>query len=216
VGVNYRSRDHEAKQTVALIEEVGGEAVAVQADVSHADQVERCFGAVRDELGPVNILVNNAGLRRDGLGLALTDDAWGDVIATCLNGTFYCCRQALRPMLAGRRGRIVNVASVAGLRGSPGQANYAAAKAGVIGLTKTLAREVAAKGITINAVAPGLIDTDLTATLTERQREGLVDQIPAGRAGTVDDVATLVGWLCSDAASYVTGSVFTTDGGMTA
>lgn len=216
VAVNYRTQDHEAKQTVALIEEIGAEAIAVQADVSRPEEVARCFGEVRDQLGPVGVLVNNAGLRRDGLGLALTDDAWSDVISTCLSGTFYCCRQALRSMLAGRHGRIVNVASVAGIKGSPGQANYAAAKAGVIGLTKTLAREVATKGITVNAVAPGLIDTDLTATLTERQRDGLIAQIPAARAGGADDVAALVGWLCSDEASYVTGSVLTTDGGMTA
>lgn len=216
VVVNYRSQEQEAKLTVALIEDAGGEAMMVQGDVSRPEEVTRCFDEARDQLGPVTVLVNNAGLRRDGLGLTLTDDAWSEVISTCLTGTFYCCRQALRPMLAARHGRIVNVASIAGLRGSPGQANYAAAKAGVIGLTKTLAREVAAKGITINAVAPGLIDTDLTATLSERQRAGLIEQIPAQRAGSTEDVARIVGWLCSDTASFVTGSVLTTDGGMTA
>lgn len=216
VAVNYRSADHEAKQTVVLIEEAGGEAVAIQADVSEPAEVARCFEQVAAELGPVSVLVNNAGLRRDGLGLSLTDDAWLDVIGTCLNGTFYCCRQALRPMLAARHGRIVNIASVAGLKGSPGQANYAAAKAGVIGLTRTLAREVAAKGITVNAVAPGLIDTELTSGLTLKQRDSLVAQIPAGRAGEPGDVASIVGWLSSDEASYVTGSVITTDGAMTA
>ena len=216
VAVNYRTQDHEAKQTVALIEELGGSALAVQADVSRPDEVEACFGQVRSELGPVEILVNNAGLRRDGLGLSLTDQAWNEVIDTCLSGTFYCCRQALRAMLAARSGRIVNVASVAGLRGSPGQVNYSAAKAGVIGLTKTLAREVAGRGITINAVAPGLIDTDLTATLSKKQRNALIEQIPAKRAGEGADVAAVVSWLCSDEASYVTGSVITTDGGMTA
>jgi len=216
VAVNYNSQDHEAKQTVVMIEEAGGEAVMIQADISRSDEVARCFDEVTAELGPVSVLVNNAGLRRDGLGLSLTDDAWRDVMSTCLDGTFFCCRQALRPMLAARSGRIVNVASVAGLRGSPGQANYAAAKAGVIGLTKTLAREVAGKGITVNAVAPGLIDTDLTANLTEQQRTALIDQIPARRAGDASDVAALVAWLCSDDAAYVTGSVMTTDGGMTA
>lgn len=216
VAVNYHSQDHEAKQTVAVIEEAGGEAMMVQADVSRSDDVSRCFEQVEAELGPVSILVNNAGQRRDGLGLSLTDDAWNEVVATCLTGTFYCCRRALRPMLAARSGRIVNIASVAGLRGSPGQANYSAAKAGVIGLTKTLAREVAAKGITVNAIAPGLIDTDLTSGLTTKQRDGLLDQIPAKRAGDPVDVAGLAAWLCSEQAAYVTGSVITTDGGMTA
>ena len=216
VAVNYNSQDHEAKQTAVTIEDAGGAAIVVQADISSSAEVNRCFEEVERDLGPVSVLVNNAGVRRDGLGLTLTDDAWEQVIGTCLDGTFYCCRRALRGMLAARAGRIVNVASVAGLRGSPGQANYSAAKAGVIGLTRTLAREVAGRGITINAVAPGLIDTDLTATLTDQQRSGLLDQIPARRAGDVTDVAAIVAWLCSEDATYVTGSVITTDGGMTA
>lgn len=216
VAVNYVTRDRDAKETVELIEEAGGEAMTVQADVSSSHEVARCFEVVEDTLGPVTVLVNNAGLRRDGLALSLTDAAWEEVIATCLSGTFYCSRSALRSMLRARFGRIVNIASVAGVRGSAGQANYAAAKAGVIGLTKTLAREVSARGITVNAVAPGLIDTELTADLTAPQRDALIGQIPARRAGTGEDVAALVGWLCSDAASYVTGSVVTTDGGMSA
>ena len=216
VAVNFNHQDHEAKQTLVLVEEAGGEGMVVQADVSRSDEVARCFDEVGAELGPVSVLVNNAGMRRDGLGMKLTDDAWRQVMSTCLDGTFFCCRRALRPMLAARSGRIVNIASVAGLRGSPGQANYAAAKAGVIGLTKTLAREVAGKGITVNAVAPGLIDTDLTSTLTEQQRVALIGQIPARRAGDASDVASLVAWLCSEDAAYVTGSVITTDGGMTA
>lgn len=216
VAVNYVARDRDAKETIELIEDAGGDAITVQADVSSSDQVARCFEVIQDEFGPVTVLVNNAGVRRDRLALSLTDAAWEEVIATCLSGTFYCSRAALRSMLRARFGRIVNVASLAGLRGSAGQANYAAAKAGVIGLTKTFAREVATKGITVNAVAPGLIDTELTADLTSQQRDVLIGQIPARRAGTPEDVAALVGWLCSDAASYVTGTVVTTDGGMSA
>ena len=216
VAVNYVTRDRDAKETVELIEDLGGEAIAVQADVSSSEEVARCFEVVQEALGPVHVLVNNAGLRRDGLALSMTDAAWDEVITTCLSGTFYCSRSALRSMLRARFGRIVNIASVAGLRASPGQLNYAAAKAGVIGLTKTLAREVAAKGITVNAVAPGLIDTELTSDLNSQQRESLLAQIPVRRAGTAEEVAGLVGWLCSDAASYVNGTVLTTDGGMSA
>lgn len=216
VAVNYRARDHEAKETVRLIEDAGGAAISVQADVSNSDEVATCFGAIEEALGPVTVLVNNAGLRRDGLAISMGDPAWDEVVATCLSGTFYCSRAALRSMLGARYGRIVNLASVAGIRGSVGQANYAAAKAGVVGLTKTLAREVAAKNITVNAVAPGLIDTDLTADLDSNQREALIAQIPAKRAGSAHEVAALVAWLCSDAASYVTGSVICTDGGMSA
>ena len=216
VAVNFKHQDHEAKQTLALVEEAGGEGMVVQADVSRSYEVARCFDEVAAELGPVAVLVNNAGVRHDGLGVRITDAAWREVMATCLDGTFYCCRQALRSMLVTRAGRIVNVASVAALRGSPGQANYSAAKAGIIGLTRTLAREVSGKGITVNAVAPGLIDTDLTASLNEKQRSALIEQVPALRAGDVSDVAAAVAWLCSDDAAYVTGSVLTTDGGMTA
>lgn len=216
VALNYVARDRDAKETVELIEDLGGEAIAVQADVSSSEEVARCFEVVQETLGSVTVLVNNAGLRRDGLALSMSDAAWDEVIATCLSGTFYCSRTALRSMLRSRFGRIVNICSVAGFRSSPGQVNYAAAKAGVIGLTKTLAGEVAAKGITVNAVAPGLIDTELTGDLSSQQRESLLAQIPSRRAGTAEEVAGLVGWLCSDAASYVTGSVLTTDGGMSA
>lgn len=216
VVVNHRDSTDDAKETLSLIEADAGEGMIVQADVSKSDEVEGCFAEIEETFGPVGVLVNNAGVRRDGLAITMRDDAWHDVIATNLFGTFACCRRALKPMLARRYGRIVNIASVAGLRSSPGQANYSAAKAGVIALTRTMAVEVAAKGITINAVAPGLIETDLTTGLGPGRFDALVGAIPQRRAGLPEDVAELVGWLCSEASSYTTGGVFVTDGGMTA
>lgn len=214
VAINYLTAADEAKETLALVEEQGGTGICVRADVSDSNEVDRCFSEVEKALGTVGILVNNAGTRVDGLALSLSDDAWDRVIKTNLYGTFACCRRALRPMLRARRGRIVNITSTAGLRGSPGQINYSAAKAGIVGLTRTLAKEVAAKGITVNAVAPGLIDTDLTSTLSDKQREQLVSVIPQKKAGSPQDIASIVGFLCSDQADYVTGSVFVADGGM--
>lgn len=216
VAVNYHSNGEEAKSTLQALESLGAEGVAVQANVSKTDEVEALFGRVEDELGKVSVLVNNAGVRQDGLALTLSDDAWDKVIGTNLFGTFACCRRALKPMLAARRGRIVNISSSAALRGSPGQANYSAAKAGVIGLTKTLAREVASKGITVNAVAPGYIETDLTGNLTEKQAAALTSAIPQGRAGSPEDVAELVAFLCSPEAGYATGGTYVVDGGLSA
>lgn len=216
VAINYARDTDAAKETQAQVESAGSEAIVVQANVADSAMVDSLFDEVEDGLGPVGVLVNNAGVRRDGLALSMSDEAWDEVIRTNLFGTFACCRRALRSMLRARNGRIVNITSTAGLRGSPGQANYAAAKAGVIGLTKTLAREVAGKGITVNSVAPGLIDTDLTATMTDKQKDALRREIPQQRAGTTEEVASLVGWLCSPDAAYVTGSIYTLDGGLTA
>lgn len=216
VAVNYRSSETEAKETLALAEEAGGKGLCVQADVGEAAEVDRCFKEIEAAFGPVGVLVNNAGIRIDGLSVTLSDDAWDRVLRTNLYGTFACCRRALMGMVRARWGRIVNIASVAGLRGSPGQANYAAAKGGIIALTRTLAREVAGKGVTVNAVAPGLVSTDLTSELSEKQLDRMLSQIPQGRAGTAEEVASLVSFLCSDAASYITGSVFVADGGMSA
>jgi 3-oxoacyl-[acyl-carrier protein] reductase len=214
VAINYLSRDDDAKETLALVEENGGEGVAVKADVGDSREVTRLFGEAEEALGPVHVLVNNAGVRGDGLALAMSDGMWEDVLRINLSGTFYCCRRALRSMLRARWGRIVNVSSVAGLRASPGQTNYSAAKAGVIALTKSLAKEVATKGITVNAVAPGLIATELTTNLGPRFEE-MVAEIPLGRPGVPQDVAGMVEYLCSEGAGYVTGGVFVTDGGLT-
>lgn len=216
VAVNYSSSADDAKETLREIESTGGEGIVVQADVGYTDQVERLFTEVEQSLGPVGVLVNNAGVRVDGLALAMKDEAWDRVIRTNLFGTFACSRRALRGMLRARWGRIVNIASVGGLNGSPGQVNYAAAKAGVVGLTKTLAREIASRSITVNVVAPGLVETELTTSLSDDRYNALVGHVPLGRAGQPRDVAGLVRFLCSDEAEYITGGVFVVDGGMTA
>ncbi|MGH2749395.1 MAG: 3-oxoacyl-[acyl-carrier-protein] reductase [Actinomycetota bacterium] len=216
VAVNFLGNEGAAKDTVEAIESAGGEAITLQADVADSEQVDAMFTEVEERLGPVVALVNNAGVRADGLALGMKDDAWHKVIQTNLFGTFACTRRALRPMLRARKGRIVNITSISGMHASPGQANYSAAKAGVIGLTKTVAAEVAGKGIAVNAVAPGLIATDLTANLNDKQVEAIQGRVPAKRIGTPEDVASLVSWLCSERASYITGSLLTVDGGLTA
>jgi 3-oxoacyl-[acyl-carrier protein] reductase len=213
VGVNYRSEREAAERVVAEIEGEGGRAVALSADVADPDAPDQLFEALESEYGmPVLVLVNNAGIARDDLLPSLGNEEWSTVIETNLNAAFRLTRRALRPMLRARAGRIVNVSSVVALRANPGQSNYAAAKAGLIAMTKTAAVEVARRNVTINAVAPGWIDTDMTADVST----DLLAAVPARRAGTPEEVAACVRFLVSDEASYVTGAVLTVDGGLAA
>jgi 3-oxoacyl-[acyl-carrier protein] reductase len=213
VGVNYRSDRSGADAVVSEIEDAGGRAVALAGDVADPAAPDELFRELESRFGSsVLVLVNNAGISRDDLTPSLDDEQWSSVLETDLTAAFRFTRRALRPMLRARTGRIVNIASVVGLRANPGQANYAAAKAGLIALTRTAAVEVARRGVTVNAVAPGWIDTDMTADVSR----ALLDAVPARRAGTPEEVAACVRFLASDEASYVTGAVLTVDGGLAA
>ena len=214
VAVNYSNSEGPANEVAAEIRAMGCEAVAVKANVGDAAEVKEMFKTVAEQLGAVNILVCNAGITRDNLLMRMKEAEWSDVIDTDLNSLFYCAKEAVRPMLKGRWGRIIAITSVNALRGSAGQCNYAAAKAGMIGFIKSLAREVAAKGITANAIAPGFIDTDMTSVLSDELKEKFVESIPAGRVGTPQDVAGVAAFLASENASYIQGQVIAVDGGI--
>jgi 3-oxoacyl-[acyl-carrier protein] reductase len=214
VVVNYRTQAEAATAVVAEIVASGGAAEAIEADVSRAEAVDALFRQALARFGRCDILVNNAGIIRDNLLLRLEAADFDAVLDTNLKGAFLCARAVLKPMLRQRFGRIVNMSSVVGLHGNPGQTNYAAAKAGLIGLTRALAKEVGSRQITVNAVAPGFIETDITSHLGDASRTALLDRIPLGRLGTADDVAGLVGYLCSPAAGYITGQVIAIDGGL--
>jgi 3-oxoacyl-[acyl-carrier protein] reductase len=220
VAVNY-SRDREGAEAIAgSIEDTGGTALSIGADVSDAEAADGMLADVAERLGPVLVLVNNAGITADNLSMRLSDEDWSRVIDVNLTAVFRLTRSAIGPMMRHRFGRIINVSSVSGLRANPGQANYSASKAGLIGFTRTVAAEVARRGVTVNAVAPGLIETELTRDFTGGANGegsgGLLDHIPARRTGTPEDVAACIRFLASDEASYVTGAVLPVDGGMSA
>jgi 3-oxoacyl-[acyl-carrier protein] reductase len=216
VAVNYYpGNEGDAALVVGQIEAAGGKAAAFPGDVSDSESCQTCVDAVVAQLGTVDILVNNAGITRDGLIVRMTDADWNAVISTNLTGVFYMTRGVAKVMMKARTGSVVNIASVVGVMGNAGQANYSAAKAGVIGLTKTTARELASRGVRCNAVAPGFIETDMTRALTDAQREAVAATIAMSRLGTAEDVASAVAFLASDEASYVTGQVLAVDGGMT-
>lgn len=212
--VNYSGSQEKAEAVVAEITALGRQAIAVKADISHADDVAALMYAALAEFGTIDILVNNAGVTRDNLLMRMKEDEWDAVLDTNLKGVFLCTKAVARTMMKQRAGRIINVASIVGVSGNAGQANYVAAKAGVIGLTKTTAKELAARNILVNAVAPGFIATDMTEVLPENIKEEILKQVPLAKLGKPEDVANVVAFLASDAANYMTGQTLHIDGGM--
>ena len=214
VAVNYASNEAAAADVVAAIESAGGTAIAVGADVGDDDAVAAMVDTVTEQLGPITVLVNNAGITDDGLMLRMGPDQWDRVITTNLRSVYLCTKAVLKGMIRAKGGRIINISSVSGVSGNPGQANYAASKAGVIGFTKSMAKEVGSRGITVNAVAPGFIETDMTEALGDAVTERAAEQISLGRLGRPEEVASVVGYLASDDASYITGQTIVVDGGL--
>lgn len=212
--VNYAGSKDKAESVVKEIQDMEKTAEAIQCDVSNFEQCEKLVKDAQEHYGRIDILVNNAGITRDGLAMAMKEEDFDDVIATNLKGTFNCIRFASRIMMKQRYGKIINMSSVSGVTGNAGQVNYSAAKAGVIGITKSMARELAGRHINVNAIAPGFIETDMTNTLSEKVKEQAVAQIPLGRFGKADEVAELAAFLASDKSDYITGQVFHIDGGM--
>lgn len=210
----YSSDESGAKETVQAVEDTGAAALSIRADVADAASVDALFGTIEREWDPVTVLVNNAGIARDGLVARMSDEQWDAVLQTNLTGAFHAIRRASRPMMRARFGRIVNVSSASGQMGAPGQANYAAAKAGLVGLTRSIARELAPRGITCNVVAPGPIVTAMTDAMPDEWRAWAEGTVPLGRLGTSEECAAVVAFLCSDAAGYVTGALVPVDGGL--
>ena len=212
--VNYNGSEQKAQEVVTDIVNAGGQAEAMQCDVSDFEKCGELIGAIAKKYKRLDILVNNAGITRDGLLMAMSEEDFDAVIQTNLKGVFNCIRHASRTMIRQKSGRVINISSVSGVMGNAGQANYCAAKAGVIGMTKSAARELGSRGITVNAVAPGFINTDMTAVLNDTIKEGVVSQIPLKAFGEPEDVAAAVSFLASDEARYITGQVLCVDGGM--
>lgn len=214
VVVNYAGSQGAAEEVVAAIKELGGQAVAVQGDVASSEDAEKMVAATIETFGGIDILVNNAGITRDNLLIRMKEEDWDAVINTNLKGVFNCTKAVAKPMMKARKGRIINITSVVGQIGNPGQANYVSAKAGVIGLTKSNAKELASRNITVNAIAPGYIETDMTDKLGDDVKSKLFEVIPLSRMGRPEDIANAVAFLASDKATYITGQVVNVDGGM--
>ncbi|MBF8267703.1 MAG: fabG [Dehalococcoidia bacterium] len=214
VAVNYKSREKEAQEVVKAVVALGGEAMAIAADITQGVQVEAMVKRISDSWGGVDILVNNAGIIHDSLLLRMSEEVWDNVIDTNLKGAYHCTKAALRSMVRERWGRIINVVSVAGIEGNFGQSNYAASKGGLIAFTRSIAKEVAARNITVNAVAPGFIDTEIVAGITPEFRKLIISRIPLGAFGEVEDVAGMVAFLASEKGKYITGEVIRVDGGI--
>ena len=212
--INHRNSAIEAEAVAHAIVEAGGQAMVVQADVSQADEAQTLVKTALKTYGQVDILVNNAGITRDNLIMKMKEADWDMVLKTNLSSAYHCSKAVIRPMLKKRRGRIINITSVVGLSGQAGQANYAASKAGIIGLTKSLAREVGSRHITVNAVAPGFVPTALTDVLSEEAVNGIVQQTPLGRLGKPEEIASAVAFLASDEAAFITGQILSVDGGL--
>lgn len=214
VAVNFAGQEDKANEVVSMIKRAGGDAFSIKADVSKMDDVQAMVKKVIAEFGSLDILVNNAGVTKDNLMMRMKEDDWDDVIDINLKGVFNCTKAVTRQMMKQRQGRIINISSIVAVSGNPGQANYVAAKAGVIGLTKTSAKELASRNITVNAIAPGYIETEMTSQLDAKIQEEMLKQIPLARFGKPEDVANFTAFLASDESGYITGQTFHIDGGM--
>jgi len=215
VAVGYSNSKEQAVEVVNSIQANGGNAIAVQIDVTDNESVEKCFELIEKELSSVEILVNNAGITKDNILPRLKQDDWDSVIDTNLTGSFRASQRAIKGMMKNKWGRIVFISSVAGISGNTGQSNYAASKAGMIGLAKTISKELGSRNITSNVIAPGYIDTDMTSFLNDEQKEDIIGQLSIKRVGKPEDIANMVSFLCSDESEYITGQVFPVDGGLT-
>ena len=214
IAVNYVRDADAAAEVVQRVEEAGSQAVALQGDVTKSEDVERLFAQTGEAFGPVEVLVNNAGIIRDSLLMRMSDEDWDSVVDLDLRSVFLCTRAGIRTMVRGRWGRVINIGSIVGLRGNPGQANYAAAKAGLVGFTQSVAKEVASRNITVNCVAPGYVETDIVEDLPQELKNYIMERVPVGRFGRPEEISGLVGFLASDAASYITGQAIAVDGGL--